>query len=488
MQLTQTLSEGLKRQFKVTVPVKDLEDRLNSELQTLQTKVRINGFRPGKVPAGHLKRLYGKSVMADVVQNAVSDANKRIIEENQLKLAMEPQIDFPKDEAEIEKVMDAKADLTFGINMEVLPKIELKDHSAIAVTREVVEIEDKEVDAALQRMADQNRPFADKGAKKAEKGDRVTIDFVGSMDGEKFDGGAATDTDLVLGSNSFIPGFEDQLVGVKAGDEKTITVTFPEGYQAAHLAGKPAEFAITVKAVAAPGEAAIDDELAKKFGMDSLDKLKEAIRGSLGNELQDMSRTKLKRQLLDALDAEYAFDLPPTLVEQEFNTVWTQVKQDIEARKTTFEAEGSTEDEAKAEYQRIAERRVRLGLVLAEIGEKAEIKISDEEVGQALIYRARQFPGQEKQVWDFYRNNPQAMAELRAPIFEDKVIDEILSKVKVTDRKVTREELMKDDEDEAKPAKKVKKAAKAEGKADDGEAAAEKPKKAPAKKAEKKEG
>lgn len=458
MQLTQTLNEGLKRQFQVTVAAKDLEDRLNSELQTLQTKVRINGFRPGKVPPAHLKRLYGKSVMADVVQNAVTEANKRIVEENQFKLAMEPQIDFPEDKELIEKVMDAKADLSFGVNVEVLPKIELQDHSGIAVTREVVEIEDKEVDAALERMAGQNRSFNDKGKKKAEQGDRVTMDFVGSIDGEKFEGGAGEDTELVLGSNSFIPGFEDQLVGVKAGDEKTIEVTFPEGYQAAHLAGKPAQFAVTVKAVGAPGELVIDDELAKKFGMESLDKLKDAIRRSLGDELEEVSRTKVKRQLLDALDEKYAFDLPPTLVEQEFTTVWTQVKQDVEARKTTFEAEGSTEQEAEAEYRRIAQRRVRLGLVLAELGEKAGIKITDEEVGQALVQRARQFPGQEKQVWDFYRNNPQALAEIRAPIFEDKVIDSILSSVTVTDKKVTRDELMKADEDEAKAPQKAKKA------------------------------
>lgn len=467
MQLTQTLAEGLKRQFKVTVPAADLASRMNEELQQLQTKVRINGFRPGKVPTAHLKRLYGKSVMAEVVQNTVTEANRRIVEENKIKLAMEPQIDFPEDKDVIEKVMDAKADLNFGVNVEILPKIEVQDHSDISVTREVVEIEDKEVDAALERMASQNRAFEDKGKKKSVDGDRVTIDFSGSIDGEKFDGGTSEDVDLVLGSGSFIPGFEEQLVGVKAGDEKTITVTFPEGYQAAHLAGRPAEFAIKVKAVAAPGALVIDDELAKKFGMEDLGKLKDAIRKSLGDELAEFSRTKTKRQLLDALDAKYAFELPPSLVEQEFTTVWTQVQQDMEARKTSFEAEGTTEDASKAEYRKIAERRVRLGLVLAELGEKAEVKVTDEEVTKALIDRARQFPGQEKQVWDFYRQNPQALAEIRAPIFEEKVIDSILASVKVTDKTVTREELMKADEDE-------------------GAAKAEKPKKAPAKKAKKK--
>lgn len=464
MQLTQTHSEGLKRQFQVKVSAADLATRVAAEIETLKTKVRINGFRPGKVPTAHLKRLYGRSVLADVVQNTVSEANRRIVEENALKLAMEPQIDFPEDKELIDRMFEGKEDLAFGVNLEVLPKIEIQDHSDIEVVREVVKIEDKEVDAALERMGSQNRAFNDKGKKKAENGDKLTIDFVGTIDGVAFDGGSSTDVDLVLGSGSFIPGFEEQLVGAKAGDEKTITVTFPEGYQAAHLAGKPAEFAVTVKAVAAPGEVVIDDELAKKFGMESLDALKDAIRNSLAQELSEFARSKTKRQLLDALDKKYSFDLPPTLVEQEFTTVWTQVKQDIDARKTTFEAEGTSEDAARADYRRIAERRVRLGLVLAEIGDKSEIKITDDEVTQALVARARQFPGQEKQVWDFYRNNPQAMAEIRAPIFEDKVIDTIIATVKVTEKDVTREELMKDDEDdkagEAKADAKPKKAAK----------------------------
>jgi len=465
MQLTQTHAEGLKRQFQVTVAAAELETRLNSEIEQLKTKVRINGFRPGKVPSTHIKRLYGKQVMADVVQNAVTEANRRIVEENALKLAMEPQIDFPEDKELVDRMFDGKADLSFGILVEILPKIEVKDHSDIEVTRQVVEIDDSEVDAALQRMGSQNRAFTDKGKKKAETGDRVTVDFLGTLDGVAFDGGTSQDVDLVLGSGSFIPGFEEQLVGVKAGDEKTVTVTFPEGYQAAHLAGKPAEFAVTVKAVAAPGEIVIDDELAKKFGMDTLDALKDAIRKSLSEELSEVARAKTKRELLDALDSRYTFDLPPSLVEQEFNTVWSQVKQDMEVRKTTFEAEGSSEEASRADYRRIAERRVRLGLVLAEIGNEAKVQVSDDEVTQALIARARQFPGREKQVWEFYQKNPQALAELRAPIFEDKVIDSILAGVKLTERKVTREELMKDDEDEAAKPK-----------------AGDKPKKAPAKK------
>ena len=463
MQLNQTLNEGLKRQFQVTVAAADLAARLDAELDALKGKVRINGFRPGKVPVAHLKRVYGRSVMADVVQNTVTEANRRIVEENQLKLAMEPQIKFSENKDEIERAMEAKGDLSFDIAVEVLPNIEVQDHSGIAVEKQVVEVEDQEVTAAIERMAAANRAWNDKGAKKAASGDRLTIDFVGTVDGVAFEGGTANDVDLVLGSNSFIPGFEDQLVGVKAGAQKSVEVTFPEGYQVAALAGKPAVFAVTVKTVSEPGELVIDDELAKKFGIESLDKLKEAVRKSIGDELDEVSRTKVKRQVLDALDKLYTFDLPPSLVEQEFNTVWGQVMQDMEARKTTFEAEGSTEEEGRAEYRRIAERRVRLGLVLAELGAKAEVKISDDEVTQALIARARQFPGQEKQIWDYYRKNPQALAELRAPIFEEKVIDSLLAAVTVTEKKVTREALMAADEDagaEEKKADKPKKAAK----------------------------
>lgn len=467
MQLTQTLNEGLKRQFQVTVAAADLAARLDAELDALKGKIRINGFRPGKVPVAHLKRVYGRSVMADVVQNTVTEANRRIVEENQLKLAMEPQIKFSEDKDEIEKAMEARGDLSFDIAVEVLPKIEVQDHTGIAVEKQVVDIEDSEVNAAIERMAASNRAWNDKGAKKAETGDKLSIDFLGTVDGVAFEGGTASDVDLVLGSNSFIPGFEEQLVGLKAGGSKSVEVTFPESYQVAALAGKPAVFAVTVKTVSAPGELVIDDELAKKFGIESLDKLKEAVKKSIGEELDEVSRTKLKRQVLDGLDKLYTFDLPPTLVEQEFTTVWTQVQQDMDARKTNFAAEGSTEDEARAEYRRIAERRVRLGLVLAELGEKAEIKITDDEVTQALIARARQFPGQEKQIWDYYRKNPQALAELRAPIFEEKVIDTLLAAVKVTEKKVSRDQLLAND--------------------DAGEAAetkAEKPKKAAKKKAE----
>ena len=446
MQVTETLSQGLKREFKVVLPATELEERLNSELSTLKDRVRINGFRPGKVPVGHLRKVYGRSVMADVLQNAVNEANRKIVEDNGLKLAHEPQVQFPESQDEVEKAMDAKGDLAFTVALEVLPIFELADLSDVSVKKPVAEISDVEVDESLERMAKQNRSFETKDGA-AVDGDRVVVDFVGRIDGTEFEGGKGEDIRVELGSNTFIPGFEDQLLGLKAGDTKLVKVTFPENYLAPHLAGKDAEFDVTVKEVEAPGELKIDDEMAKGFGMESLDKLKDAIRDAIKRDFDAQSRRKVKKELLDALDAKYSFELPPTLVEQEFSAVWAQVVGDLKSNNRTFEDESTTEDEAKAEYRKIAERRVRLGLVLAQIGEKSDIKISDDEVTQALIERVRQYPGQERQVWEFYQKNPQALAEIRAPLFEEKVVDQILSQVKVDEETVSKDTLFSDEDE-----------------------------------------
>ncbi len=468
MNVTETLSQGLKREFQVVLNATDLKTRLDDGLAGLQGKARINGFRPGKVPVGHLRRLYGRSVMADVVQNAVNEANQKIVADNGLKLAFEPQIKFPENKDEIEAAMEAKGDLAFTVALEVLPKIEVVDVSDVSLEKPVAEIPEADVEAALERMASQNRAFeSKKDGAKAAKGDRLLISFVGTLEGKPFDGGTGSEIPLELGAGQFIPGFEEQLEGVKKGEQRTVSVTFPENYTATHLAGKPAEFAVTVDDVQAPGELKIDDELAKGFGMESLDALKTAIREQIGREFGEQSRRKVKKALLDALDGKYSFELPPTLVEQEFAAVWSQVEADMKNAGKTFADEDTTEDEARAEYRKIAERRVRLGLVLAEIGEQAKVQISDDEVTQALIQRARQFPGQEKEVWEFYRKNPQALAEIRAPIFEEKVVDHLLGQVKVSDKSVSREALFADDEaeeaTETKPkaakAKKTKKAA-----------------------------
>lgn len=449
MQVTETRSEGLRREYKVTLPASELEERLNGELTTLKDRVKINGFRPGKVPMAHLRKLYGRSVMAEVVQNAVNEANRKIIEDNSLKLAMEPKIDMAGGQEEVEKALQAKGDLDFTVALEVLPEFELADLADVSVKKQVAEVSEEDLQTAIQNMAKQNRTFAPKDGA-AEDGDRVTVDFVGKIDGEAFDGGTASDIDVDLGSKTFIPGFEEQLVGAKAGDEKVLDVTFPETYASETLAGKPAKFDVKVKAVQAAKDVVIDDELAKTFGMEDLAKLKEAVKSAIGRDFEAQSRRKLKKELLDALDTKYSFDLPEGLVEQEFNAVWSQVEADLKNNNRTFADEDTTEEAARAEYQKIAERRVRLGLVLAQVGEKADIKVTDEEVNQALVERIRQYPGQERQVWDFYQKNPNAKAELRAPIFEEKTVDHILGQVKVVEESISREALFKDDEEDAK--------------------------------------
>ena len=449
MQVTETKAEGLRREFRVTLPATELEERLTSELHTLKDKVKLNGFRPGKVPLAHLRRLYGRSVMADIVQNAVNEANRRIIEDNSLKLALEPKVDMTGDQAEVEKALDAKGDLDFTVAVEVLPSFDLADLSDVLLTKQVATVSDEDLGTAVDRMAKQNRAFADKEDGEAADGDRLTIGFVGRIDGEPFEGGTAEDIDLEIGSGSFIPGFEEQLVGAKVGEERKVAVTFPENYGSTALAGKAAEFDVTVKSIKAPGETVVDDELAKGFGMESLEKLQEAVRGAIGRDYEAQARRKLKKALLDALDTKYAFDLPPGLVDQEFNAVWSQVEADMKDGAKTFADEDTTEEGARAEYRRIAERRVRLGLVLAQVGEKADIKVTDEEVDRALVERVRQYPGQERQVWEFYQKNPGAKAELRAPIFEEKTVDHILGQVNVVEQPTSREDLFRDEDDAA---------------------------------------
>ncbi|MFC0217678.1 trigger factor [Pseudochelatococcus lubricantis] len=459
MQATETLSEGLKREFKVVVPATELESKLSSELAGLKDRVRINGFRPGKVPVAHLRRLYGQSLMAEVVQGAINDANRQIVEDNALRLAGEPKVTLPEDKEEIDAVIAAKGDLAFSVAVELLPTFELKSLEGLALEREVAEVPESEVDEAIARIARESRPFSEKDGA-AEAGDRVLIDFVGSIDGTPFEGGSSQDIRVEIGSNSFIPGFEEQLIGASKDEERTIVTTFPENYQAEHLAGKEASFAVTVKAVEAPGETALDDEFAKGIGFDSLEALRNVIRGTIERDFQTQTRRKVKKELLDALDAQYDFELPPSLVDQEFAGVWQQVVSDLKQAGRTFEDEGTTEEASKADYRKIAERRVRLGLVLAEVGDRASVSVSDDEVTRGVVERARQFPGQEKAVWDYYNKNPQALAEIRAPIFEEKVVDHLLAQATVTDRTVTREELFADEDgEEAAPAPDAAKAA-----------------------------
>ena len=446
MQVTETLSEGLKREFKVVVPAGDLDHKVNERLAELKDRVRIDGFRPGKVPVAHLRRLYGKSTMAEVIEAAVRDANSQIVTERGLRLAGEPKVNFPSDQAEVEQLIAGKSDLSYTVALEIIPAITLADFKTIKIEKPTAEVADADIEEAIQKIAEQNRPYAAKAeGGKAAKDDRVTIDFVGAIDGKAFDGGKGEGIAVQIGSNTFIPGFEDQLIGVAAGDRKNIDATFPTNYMNADLAGKTAVFDVTVKAVETPQQVTINDEFAKSLGLESLQKLRDAVKDRLAAENAGMARQKLKRLLLDELEKLHRFEPPPSLVEDEFERVWQSVNTELQQQGKTFADEDTTEDKAREDYRKIAERRVRLGLVLAEIGDKNKLAVSDEEVSRAIVEQARRFPGQEKQVWEYYRKDPAAVASIRAPLYEEKVVDFLLELASVSEKKVSREELYRDD-------------------------------------------
>jgi len=447
MQVTETLVEGLKREFKVIVPAQELDQRLNTRLSELKDEVRIKDFRPGKVPVSHLRRLFGKSAMAEIVQNVISEVARDTISERGERAAMQPDFDLPEDDKQADEVLAGQADLTYTMRYEVLPKVELQDFKGIEVERPVAEVKDEDVDAELQKLAEVTRTFTAKEGK-AETGDRVTAAYVGRIDGEAFPGGTDENAQIRLGTTQLIPGFAEQLEGVAAGEERVVNVKFPDDYGAKQLAGKEASFEVKVKEVAAPDPIELDDEMAKRLGLESLDKLRDAIRQQLKSQTDNASRLKLKRQLLDRLDEMHKLDLPPKMVEQEFDNIWRQITNELEQTGKTFDSEGTSEEKAREEYRKIAERRVRLGLVLSEIGEHNLIEVTEEEVQRGLQAQLRQFPGQEKALVEYYRRNPEALASIRAPIFEEKVVDFLLELVKVSEKPMSREELLREDEDD----------------------------------------
>jgi trigger factor len=450
MQVNETLSEGLKHEFQILVPAADLDAKVDAKLADLKDKVRLNGFRPGKVPVAHLKKVYGKSVMAETIDETVKDTNNKIFSDHGFKLAGEPKITLPTEAEAVDALLTGKSDLNYTVAFEVIPPIKLADFKSFSVTKPVVEVTDADVDEAINRIVEQNRPYADKGAgAKAEKGDRVTVSFKGTIDGVAFEGGTSENIPVVLGSNTFIPGFEDQVMGIAAGENRTIKVTFPTNYANEKLAGKPAEFDTTATLVEAPQALTPDDEFAKKLGLESLDQLKDAARQRIRQEYDNATRQRVKRQLLDQLDKAHEFGPPQSLVDQEFELMWQSITSEMASTNRTFADENTTEEKAKEDYRKIADRRVRLGLVLSEIGEKNNIAVTEDEVGKAMVERARQFPGQEKQVWDYYRSNPGALAQLRAPIFEDKVVNFLLELADVKEKTVTREELAREEEADA---------------------------------------
>jgi trigger factor len=448
MQVTETLSEGLKREFSVVVPAAELEAKVNTRLDELKDRVKINGFRPGKVPVAHLKKVYGRSAMAEVIENTVRDTNAQIVTDRGFKLAADPKVTLPTEQEAVEKLINGGTDLAYTVAVEIVPEIKLADFKTIKLTKLVADVSDAEIDESIARIVDQNRPYAPKAeGAKAESGDRVNVSFVGTIGGTPFEGGTGDDIAVQIGSNTFIPGFEEQLIGIGVGENRTVKATFPTAYANAELAGKEAEFAVTAKSIEAPGEVKVDDEFAKSLGLESLAKLREAVKDRIERDQQTMTRQKVKRALLDELDKLHQFDTPPSMVEEEFSRVWVSVTEELKSENKTFADENTTEEKAKEEYRGIAARRVRLGLVLAEIGEKNNITVTDEELSRAVAERARQFAGQEQQVWDYFRKNPEAVASLRAPIFEEKVVDFMVELAEVSEKKVSREELFKQEEE-----------------------------------------
>src|SRR4051794_14418548 len=392
MQVTETLSEGLKREYQITVGADDLDRELNRKLTELAGRAHIKGFRPGKVPVPHLRRVYGKSVMAEVVQEQLEQASKKLLEERNLKAAYKPEVTLPEDKDEVERIFSGKSDLAYKVAFEVLPPFDIADPGELSFARHTVEVTDAHVDETLSRLAAGTKSWEPKEGAEAA-GDQVTIDFAGKVDGQPVEGGTNEDVPVEIGSGQFLPGFEEQLIGATAGSEMKVNVTFPADYGVASLAGKPAEFEVKVKSVAARKETPIDDDLAKRVGAENVDQLKDGIRQRLANEFSEMSRMKLKRDVLDALDKIYTFPLPERLVEGEFQGIWRALEAEMKRSGKTFADEGTTEEDARKEYRAIAERRVRLGLVLGTMGEKEGITVSEEELRNGLISRASQFPG-----------------------------------------------------------------------------------------------
>ena len=445
MQIVEKSGEGLSRVYGVTVPMADLTAKLETRIAEITPTLNIKGFRPGKVPTAHVRRLYGKALMSEVVEQTLNESTQKVLEDNKLRPAGDPDL---TPEGDMEAVMDGKADLGFQIAIDVMPEFEPVDPATLSLKRPVYEPTKAEVDEAVDELAKQNRTYETKTGKtvKAKDGDMVVIDFLGKVDGVAFEGGAAEGAELVLGSGQFIPGFEEQLVGAKPDSDVEVKVTFPADYQAENLKGKDAVFEVKVKEVKAPVDAPADDAFAEKLGVESLEKLRELLKTNLEQQYAGATRFKLKRALLDQLDTKHDFPLPPKMVEAEFASIWQQVQQDKEAGALPPEDAKKSDKKLQEEYRKIAERRVRLGLVLAEIGRANNVQVTDQEVNEAMLTEARRYGPQAQQVYDLFRQNPNAQAQLRAPIFEDKVVDLIVEKAKVKDQKVTKDDLLKDDE------------------------------------------
>jgi trigger factor len=442
MQITETSANGLKREFKVVISADKLKDQVDNRLKELGERIKMPGFRPGKVPLQLLKQRYEKSVMGEVLERSVQEGSSQLMTERNLRPAGQPKVEIVK--------FETGEDLEFSVALEVIPDITPVDFKSLTLQRTVVDVPETEVEESLQRLAKRQRkaePAADDHA--AQSGDVAVIDFVGRVDGKEFEGGKAEDFHLELGSGMFIPGFEDQLIGIKKGDSRTVKVTFPAEYGNKELAGKPAEFEVTAKEIRTPKEAPLDDELAKAMGVDDLATLRKRVREQIERDYGMAARSRLKRGLLDLLADKHDFTLPESLVDAEFEAIWRQIEADIKADRLDAEDKGKSEDQLKSEYKDIAKRRVKLGLLLSEVGRANNIQVPNEDLTRAVINEARRFPGQEKQVIDYYQKSAEALNQLRAPIYEDKVIDFILEMAQVSERRATPEEFRKEGDEAA---------------------------------------
>lgn len=451
MQITETSADGLKRELQVVLGAQELTERRDKRIDELKDTVQIKGFRKGKVPVAHLRKVYGRQLMAEVLQAAVEESSQQALTDRDERPAGQPKIEFPEDEEAVETVISGQADFSYSMSYEIIPKFDVIDFSTLELERQVSDVEDEEIDKAIQQLAERNVSYEPSETEGAADGHKLKIDFVGTIDGEEFEGGTAEGIDLVIGQGGFIPGFEEGLMGAKAGEERTVNVTFPDDYPVDTLKGKPAVFAAKVTEVGLPKEAEINDAFAETLGAENLEKLREMVSEQMAREYEQVSRMKLKRVLLDQLNEKHDFELPPSLVDGEFEAIWGQVTQRLEQEGKTFEDEPKSEAEQRVEYRDVAERRVRLGLLLGEIGETNKVEVSQDELRQALLQEAQQYPGQAREVYEFYEKTPGAIAQLRAPIFEDKVVDLIIEQASVTDKKVSVEELAKpmDDDEEA---------------------------------------
>ncbi|MBU6449329.1 MAG: trigger factor [Rhodospirillales bacterium] len=440
MQVTETLSDGLKRGFTVVVPEPELAAKREKRLAELSKTVQMPGFRPGKVPLNIVRKRYGEAVAAEILEGTVNEAHSQLMNERNLRPAMQPKLEIVK--------TGTDSDLEFTVEMEVLPEVTVPDLSDVTLSKPVATVSDEKIDESLKTIADQRKSFKPvEEERAAAAGEQLKVDFVGRIDGVAFEGGTAQDVALTVAGPGFIPGFTEQVEGMKVGETKTITVNFPDDYGAKDLAGKTAEFEITAKELAVAEIPAIDDELGKAVGLEGLEQLKERVKEQIGREYEGLTRAKLKRALLDVLAEKAQFAAPVSLVDAEFNAIWQQVEAEKESGQADPEDEGKDEDTLKAEYRAIADRRVRLGLLVAEIGRANEVQVTDQELQRAMFNEAMRYGNQAMQVMEFFRKNPQQMERFRGPIFEDKVIDFLLASIKQEDVSVSPEELAKDPEE-----------------------------------------